>query len=217
MDLAKRTLIFCGAILALVITAPAFAQYTGQEGYYLRLREAECGAYDNNHRWHDTTWWHRHYIECFYATRQERVVMDAVWLTPEGDYNIGSWHNAYRLHNNGPNFFYADRPHGISWEPNWRDQDDAYDARHDWQYGQWWHKQPNWVSIGHPNSSARPNWANHFEELDRALTRAANDGNQRTSGQPDSTQQNRVNQQNPTQKAAAICVFLLVLRSGLSP
>jgi hypothetical protein len=210
MELAKRTLIFCGAILALVIAAPAFAQYTGQ-GYYLGLREAGCGAYDNNHRWHDPTWWHRHYVECFYATRQETAVMDGVWLTPDSDYdNTGKWHDAYRWHQNNPDFYYADHPHWISWGPNGRDQAAAYDAQNDWHYGRWWYNgNPNLVSTSHPNSiSAHRNWADHSGPLDhRSLTRIPNEGNQ----------QHASTQQNPARKAAVICTFLLALRSGLSP
>jgi hypothetical protein len=118
MDLIKRMLILCGAIVGLVIAAPAFAQNFGQ-GYYVGPGEAGCGAYDNNHRWHDATWWHWHYIEWFYAAHQEWAVMDALWLTPDGDYdNTNNWHDGYRWHQSNPDFFYANHPYWISWEPN---------------------------------------------------------------------------------------------------
>src|SRR5258707_3752374 len=221
MALVKKTPIFCGAILALVIAAPAFAQYTRQEGYYLGLREAGCGAYDNNHRWHGATWWHRHYIECFYATRQKSAVMDAVWLTPDGDYdNTGNWHDAYRWQQNNPDFFYADHPHWISWEPKGRDRAAAYDVQDDWHYGQWWHNQnPNRVSTSRPKLIVEHrNWANHSEPLDhRALTRIENEGNERIIRQQATIQQNQANQQNPARKVAGICPFLLALRGGVSP
>jgi hypothetical protein len=198
----------CGAILVLASAAQAFAQYPRQ-GYYAGSREAGWDAYDNNHGRHVATWWHRHYIERLCATRQEWTVMNALWLTPDGDYdNKRNWHDAYRWQQNKP---------WISWEPNWREQDDA---QHDWHYAQRWYNQnANWESTSHPNSiSEHPDWVNHSEPLDhRALTQAENEGNQRIPQHRASLQQNHVNQQNPAQKAAVICVFLLVLRSGLNP
>jgi hypothetical protein len=217
MDLSKKALILCGAILTLVIAAPAFAQYSGQ-GYYVGPGEAGCGADDNKHRWHDATWWHWHYIEWFYAVRQEWAAMDALWLTTDGEYdNTNNWHDPYRWHQSNPDSFDANHPHRISGEPSWRDQDAAYG----WQYGQWWYIQnPNWVSTNHSNwISEHRNGANHSEPLDhRAVTRTENEGNQRIPQQQQvSIQQNQVNQQNSVHKAAVICVFLLALGGGLSP
>ena len=147
--------------------------------------------------------------------------MDAVWLTPDGDYdNTGNWNDAYRWHQNNPDFFYADHPHWISWEPKGRDQAAAYDAQDDWHYGQWWHNQnPNRVSTSRPKSIVEHrNWANHSEPPDhRALTRIENQGNEQIPRQQTTIQQNQVNHQNPARKAAVICAFLLALRGGLSP
>jgi hypothetical protein len=225
IDLIKNrltnTLILCGAILALTIVAPAFAQYSGQ-GYYGGTGEVGWGAYDNNHRWHGARWWHRHYIEWFYASHPEWAVMDALWLTQDGDYdNNNNWHDAYWWHQNDPDFFYANHPQWIPWQPNWRDQDGAYDAQHNWHYGQWWYNQnPNWVSTNHPNwISQHRNWANHSEPQDhRAVMRTENEGNQQNPQQQASIQQKQVNQQSPAQKAAEMYVLLLALalHSGLS-
>jgi hypothetical protein len=216
MGLIKKTLILCVAILALVTAARAFVHYSRQ-GYYAGSREAGWDAYDNNHGRHVATWWHRHYIECFYTTREECAVMNALWLPPDANYDKSNWHDAYGWHQNNPDFSYANHPYWISWESNWRDQDGA---QHDWHYSQWrYNRNPNWVTISHPNSiSEHPNWVNRSEPLDhRALTHAENEGNQRIPQQQVSLQQNQVNQQNPAQKAAVICVFLLALRSGLNP
>jgi hypothetical protein len=78
-------------------------------------------------------------------------------------------------------FLYANHPHWISWEPNWRDQDGA---QQDWHCSQWWYNQnPNWVPISHPNSiSGHPNWVNHSEPLDHwVVTQTENEGSQRNS------------------------------------
>jgi hypothetical protein len=148
------------------------------------------------------------------------AVMDALWLTPDDDYdNNNNWHDAYWWHQNDSDF-YANHPQWISWQPNWRDQDGACRPQHKWHYGQWWYNQnPNWVSISHPNwISQHRNWANHSEPQDhRAAMRTESAGDQRNPQQQTSIQQDQANQQKPAQRVAAICVLLLALRSGLSP
>src|ERR1035437_673968 len=107
----KNTITLSGAILALAIAIPAFAQYdrgyTGQ-GYYGGAGEAGWGAYDNNHNWHGARWWHQHYIKWFYATHPEWAVMDPSWRSEDGDYdNNNNWHDAYWWHQHDPDFFYS--------------------------------------------------------------------------------------------------------------
>jgi hypothetical protein len=215
----KKTLMLGSAIMAFAIAVPALAQYYG-DGYYGGPGQIGWGTYDNNHTWHGARWWHRHYIEWFYATHPEWAAMDTVWLNQDGDYdNDNNWHDAYWWHQNNPDFFYANHPQWISWQPNWASQDGAYDSQNNWHYGQWWYNQnPNLVSTNHPNwISQHRNWANHSEPRDhRVVMRTENEGNQQNSQQQVSIQQNLVTQQNPAQRAAVMCVLLLALHSGLS-
>ena len=106
--------------------------------------------------------------------------MDALWLSQDGDYdNNGTWQDAYWWHQNNPDFFYANHPNWISWQPSWYNTDGAYDAQHNWHYGQWWYNQnPAWVQANHPNwLSQHSNWATHSEPNDhRAVMRTENEG-----------------------------------------
>ena len=186
----RKTITLSGAILALTIAAPAFAQYGpgyAGPGYYGGPGEAGWGAYDNNHNWHGARWWHQHDIMWFYANHPEWAIMDALWLNEDGDYdNYGTWHDAYWWHQNDPDFFYANHPNWISWNSQWLAQDGAYDAQHNWHYGQWWYNQnPSWVSANHPNwISQHQNWVSHTEPQDhRAVMRTVNEGSQQSRQQ----------------------------------
>jgi hypothetical protein len=127
--------------------------------------------------------------------------------------NSNHWHDAYRWHQNDPDFFYANHLQWISWQPNWPAQDGAYDAQHELYYGQWWYNQnPTLASTNHPDWITKPrNRANHSELQDhRIVMRTENKGNQ-----PNLQQQVSI-QQNPSQRVAVMCVLLLALRNGLN-
>src|SRR5271169_4897138 len=108
-----------------------------------------------------------------------------------------TWRGARWWHQNNPDFFYANHPNWISWQPSWYNTDGAYDAQHNWHYGQWWYNQnPAWVQTNHPNwISQHSNWATHSEPNDhRAVMRTENEGGARGRAVEALNQPNRANE-----------------------
>jgi hypothetical protein len=103
-------------------------------------------------------------------------------------------------HQNDPDFFSANRPQWISWQPDWRDQDGAYDSYDNWHYGQGCYNQnPTWVFSNHPNwISQHQNWAMRDHP---AVMRTDSEGSQQNRHQQSlGEQQNRqqhVDRQQP--------------------
>src|SRR6202795_399177 len=83
----RKTLAVSGAVLAIAVAAPVFAQYNdgySGQGYYGGPGESGWGAYDNYHQWHGARWWHRHQIMWFYRYHPEWAAMDSSWLNEDG-------------------------------------------------------------------------------------------------------------------------------------
>ncbi len=86
--------------------------------------------------------------------------------TQWGDYDNGQWRDAYWWHQNNPNWFYDNHANWASLDPQWLNDDGAYDQQNQWHYGEWWYNQDaSWVTNNHPNwLSQHQNWTRPAEQ-----------------------------------------------------
>ena len=146
MDLVRKALFLCSEIFTLVIAVSGFAQYPGPS-CQLDPGEARFGARGSNHSPDDATWWRLNSFEWFYAASPDGSVMNALFVTRDGDFdnaNDGSYSDL--RHQRKSKWSSAnDRPR-MSSEPNVREQARASHAQPDSHHSHRWNNQyPKWI------------------------------------------------------------------------
>jgi hypothetical protein len=189
----KRSAIVLGAVFALALAAPAWAQYGEPPS-------VQVLSFPVNYPWFSDPMGEsfgqflaNHPVVGNELAQNPELIYNANWrashpalqaylnanpamwaqLMSYGDYdNSNVWHDAYWWHQNNPDFFYSNHPQWVSFNPLWLAQDGAYDTNHTWHYGEWWYNQnPGWVASNHPNwMSQHQNWASHTEISDHRAT-----------------------------------------------
>jgi hypothetical protein len=185
-----RIAIVLGAIFALAIVVPAFAQYSDVTSY--------PAGYPANYPWftndvrsqsfqqflasdpqdaqeiapnpqviYDRNWRMQHQpVESYFQSHPE--VWD--WLQQWGDYDSQhQWHDAYWWHQNNRHWFYTNHPRWVAFNPLWRDEDGDYDDQNQWRDAYWWHENDrDWYYDSHPEWAASyPQWRNEDGAYDQ--------------------------------------------------
>jgi hypothetical protein len=122
--------------------------------------EARFGARGSNHSPDDATWWRLNSFEWFYAASPDGSVMNALFVTRDGDFdnaNDGSYSDL--RHQRKSKWSSAnDRPR-MSSEPNVREQARASHAQPDSHHSHRWNNQyPNWISSLNPKINQAVRW-----------------------------------------------------------
>src|SRR6266851_5725335 len=184
-----RIAIVLGAIFALAIAAPAFAQYSNtpypagvSTNYPWFTNDAQSRNFQqflasdpqdeqdlapNPQMIYDENWRMQH--------PQLQAFMQAnpnvwTWLEQWGEYDTqNQLHDAYWWHQNNRQWFYSNHPEWVALDPRWRDQDGAYDNQHTWHDAYWWHQNNrDWFYSNHPEwLSYDPQWQNQDGAFDQ--------------------------------------------------
>lgn len=163
----SRPAIVLGAIFALAIAAPAFAQYSDASAYpagypanypWFNNNDAQSRSFQrflasdpqdardlaaNPQMIYDRNWRMRHPRLEYYLQNHLDVWN---WLAGFGAPYQNQWHDAYWWHQNQRDMFWQNYPQWGAFDPAWQNQDGAYNQQQGWHYGEWWYGQnPSWV------------------------------------------------------------------------
>jgi hypothetical protein len=188
-EMKPRIAIVLGAIFALAIAVPAFAQYSDTpypagfaDNYPWFTNDAQSQSFQqflasdpqdeqelapNPQMIYDDNWRMQHpQVQSFMQANPD--VWN--WLLGFGAQdNRNQWHDAYWWHQNNRQWFYANHPQWVGFDPQWQNQDGDYDNQHSWHDAYWWHQNNrDWFYSNHPEwISYDSQWQNQDGAFDQ--------------------------------------------------
>ncbi|HEY6395345.1 MAG TPA: hypothetical protein VIX12_08015 [Candidatus Binataceae bacterium] len=91
------------------------------------------GAYDNNHQWRDSNWWHQNNPNWMYQNHPEWAQNHPEWRN-EGDFdNQHKWHDRHWWSDNNPKWVNDNHPEWNKMKQDWNkheEKKEAHEAHH---------------------------------------------------------------------------------------